>query len=303
MNRCLPPAGTHSPSSAGGRDLRFHAYGQQRRLRPRRRASEDDGPGNSSQARRVRDPKVELPLRPDGRGEPTIGVVGTKREPGGPQMGPEPASWPLPPAPDSGRRGRARECLRAGEVVRVIGDVALRKRARRHLRRPAAATAIVRPALGHDDQRDSDVAEAHASPEAALGRMRSSALATAGARLQQSAASMSRRWITPTGVRTASLPALGGMGRSDPECPCGHNPAVLVGAGSLSVPRHAGRTGLGACAMPARGCVLCVAHHGTRWRLRDRRPPFWRRVRLPPSDRGRRRLDPAPEFCLVGKGA
>ena len=42
----------------------------------------------------------------------------------------------------------------------TVQIVALRKRARRQLRTPAAANAIVRPALGRDDPRDSDVAQA-----------------------------------------------------------------------------------------------------------------------------------------------
>jgi hypothetical protein len=50
----------------------------------------------------------------------------------------------------SAARGKTAEC------------VALRKRARRRLRRAAGANAIVRPAPGRDDRRDSDVAEAMA---------------------------------------------------------------------------------------------------------------------------------------------
>ena len=49
-------------------------------------------------------------------------------------------------------------CTRPAERGETAECVALRKRTRRHLRRPAAANAIVRPALGRDDPRDSDVA-------------------------------------------------------------------------------------------------------------------------------------------------
>jgi hypothetical protein len=54
----------------------------------------------------------------------------------------------------------------ADPSARVIAIVALRKRARRHLQRAAGANAIVRPAPGRDDRRDSDVAEALAGRKA-----------------------------------------------------------------------------------------------------------------------------------------
>jgi hypothetical protein len=81
-----------------------------------------------------------------------------------------------------GRRseGRAidaarRKYDRPVDFVRVIGNVALRKRARRHLQRAAGANAIVRPAPGRDDRRDSDVAEGLTRRTQPGGRMRSSA--------------------------------------------------------------------------------------------------------------------------------
>jgi hypothetical protein len=51
----------------------------------------------------------------------------------------------------------------------VAAAVALRKRARRRLRRPAGANPIVRSAPGGDDRRDSDVAKAIARCEPARG--------------------------------------------------------------------------------------------------------------------------------------
>ena len=62
----------------------------------------------------------------------------------------------LPPVRSSIRGERDR----AAGMGLTVQIVALRKRARRHLRRPAAANAIVRPALGRDDPRDSDVTQA-----------------------------------------------------------------------------------------------------------------------------------------------
>ena len=62
----------------------------------------------------------------------------------------------------------------------TIGAVALRKRARRRLRGPADPNAIVRPAPGRDDRRDSDVADAIADRPPAQSLKRSSAATTAG---------------------------------------------------------------------------------------------------------------------------
>jgi len=73
----------------------------------------------------------------------------------------------------------------------AIGPVALRKRARRHLRRPAGTNAVVRPAPGCDARRDSDVdfAIARRSP------------ATEAKRLSRSATSRGRGPVSCLGTR------------------------------------------------------------------------------------------------------
>ena len=67
------------------------------------------------------------------------------------------------PGIDAARHG----CDRAVDFIRVIGNVALRKRARRHLRTPAGGNAIVRTALGRD------IRVIQMSPSASSARRRS----------------------------------------------------------------------------------------------------------------------------------
>lgn len=66
-------------------------------------------------------------------------------------------------------------------VAPIMPCVALRKRARRRLRRAAGANAIVRPAPGHGDRRDSDVAKGRISPGPGRRRKQSRGRSSGGA--------------------------------------------------------------------------------------------------------------------------